>query len=284
MPRSVSLILCASWGAFACTGTGLDQGSGAGGPDPRAADFAPSTTACPIDPDAYLGGDPSLYECPDYWLCEDRADGKRCYTPGPDYPDGGEWECWDEGGVTICRGRDYPDDGGGGDWDCTREGEFVICRDDTPDYPDDGGGGPWDCYYADELRVCESGGDYPDGGGDGGRHGPCVDYYAAKFDLSAGGALVCEDIADGSGVFCLDGVARDTRDGCGMVSVSELGGRVTLRLPDHCTLIEAASKCATTCEDATVDASGGVVTFVPCSNGRGGAFGISHVEATWCCR
>lgn len=149
-----------------CIGTMLDA---APGEDPRVRDFVPTETSCPIDPDAYIGGDASLYECPDYWICEDIPAGKRCYTPGPDQPDGGEWRCWDEGGATYCEGDDFPDGGNGDGWDCERRGEFVICRDDTPDYPDGGGSGDWDCFFADEFRVCDSGGgDYPGGGGGGG--------------------------------------------------------------------------------------------------------------------
>ena len=129
----------------------------------------PGAGVCPMDPDAYIGGDPSLYECPEFWVCEDLAgERKRCFNPGPDYPDGGDWECRDEGGTTVCRGSDFPDGGGDGDWDCERQAEFVICTNDRPDYPDEGGGSPWDCWFQDEYRICE-GGDtpgYPDGGGD----------------------------------------------------------------------------------------------------------------------
>lgn len=156
-------------GALAgCVGTAVAPGD-----DPRVADFEPTETVCPTDPDAFIGGDPSSYECPDYWVCEEIPGGKRCYTPGADYPDDGEWRCWDEDGVTVCEGNDFPDGGGDGDWDCERRGDLVICRDDTPDYPDEGGDGPWDCFYADEYRVCDSGGGYPGGGGgDGGGDTP----------------------------------------------------------------------------------------------------------------
>lgn len=150
--------------------------------DPRAQGFNPTTpAACPVDPDAYIGGDASLYECPDFWICEDApTGGKQCYTPGPDYPDGGAWECHDEGGRTICRGDHYPDGGGSSGWDCRSEGEFVVCE-TGGDYPDGGG---WDCYYASGYRVCETPG-YGDGGGGG--------------DLPGGGG---GGFGDGGGGFC----------------------------------------------------------------------------------
>ena len=162
LPHAATLV--ALMGTTACIGTTL-----AGEEDPRADGFEPTETVCPSDPDAYIGGDPSLYECPEYWVCENIPGGKRCYQPGPDYPDDGDWECRDEGGVTICEGSDYPDGGGGGDWDCERRGDLVICTKDDPDYPDDGGGGGWDCFFTDEFRVCDGGGgggDFPDDDGD----------------------------------------------------------------------------------------------------------------------
>ncbi|MBW2460947.1 MAG: hypothetical protein JRH11_04825 [Deltaproteobacteria bacterium] len=155
------------FGLTGCLGASLGDGTlGEDGWEPPL-----DARACPSDPDAFIGGDPTLVECPDYWTCEDLATGtKRCSNPGPDYPGGGDWECHDEGGATVCEGDSYPDDGGGGDWDCTREGDLVVCRDDTPDLPDGGGGGGWDCAYWNEFRVCDDdGGDepgYPDDGGD----------------------------------------------------------------------------------------------------------------------
>lgn len=115
------------------------------------------TPACPVDPDCSIGGDCSLYECPDYWICEEESDGKtRCINPGPDYPDDGEWDCEDVAGETICRRPgDFPDDGGGTAWNCELQGEFVVCTDTTPNYPDDGGGGPYNCWF-NEFRICET--------------------------------------------------------------------------------------------------------------------------------
>jgi hypothetical protein len=292
-PHAVLALLCVS--TAGCVGTTMD--GPAPGDDPRVATFnAPDTVACPIDPDAYIGGDASLYECPDYWICEDLATGvKRCYTPGADFPDGGgDWDCYDEDGATVCRGSDFPDGGGGGDWDCERQGEFVVCRDDTPDYPDGGGGGDWDCFFSDEFRVCDSGGGGGDGGGGGGSggggggsgdggggggggfDGVCETYYAVKFDTPETGSGACEDISGGSGVFCLDGAMTGVLNGCGMATVTPSGDDIILDLPDNCQLLEASSKCATTCEDASMSGSSG--TFTPC-----GGFGISHIEAVWCC-
>jgi hypothetical protein len=126
--------------------------------------------ACPVDPDCAIGGDCSLYECPDYWICEDRITPagtvKRCTNPGPAYPDGsGDWDCSDVDGRTVCRGSSFPDGGGDGAWNCEMTSEFVVCTSDSPSYPDEGGSGPWNCWYEDEFRICESGGGSPDGGG-----------------------------------------------------------------------------------------------------------------------
>ena len=151
-----------------CTGEfSADAGGGDAGTDPG----TPSSTvvpACPVDPDCGLIGTCEVYECPDYWVCEDYAAGagKRCTNPGPDVPDNGhDWECRDEGGATVCRGTDFPDGGGDSPWDCERSGEFVECTDTTPAYPDEPGAGPWNCYFSGEFRVCDSGGP---GSGDGG--------------------------------------------------------------------------------------------------------------------
>jgi hypothetical protein len=289
----------------ACNATSLSPGD-----DPRFADFTPTEVACPMDPDAFIGGDPSAYECPDYWLCEDLPAGKRCYTPGPDTPDGGDWRCWDEDGSTFCEGDHFPDDGGAGDWDCERRGEFVVCEDDTPDYPDEPGDGGWDCVYIDEFRVCSDGdggsgddgsggggsGGGGSGGGDGGGGsggggggsgggggggdddfgGVCETYYVAKYDASD----ACEG-GDGT-LFCLDGIG-EVLNGCGMGTLTETGDEIQIDLPSNCELISASSKCATTCEEASVDASGRDVTFHPCSDGRGSVWGISHIELMFCC-
>jgi len=152
------LLAASSLGLCGCLGTGIASREF----DPG--DWRPPSDAqaCPADPDAFIGGDPDLYECPEYWVCEDLADGvKRCTNPGPDYPGGGDWQCRDEDGQTICQGPDYPDGGGGGEWNCEREGDLVTCRSDRPDYPDNGGGGPWNCHFWNEFRICD-GGDRPD--------------------------------------------------------------------------------------------------------------------------
>ncbi len=118
------------------------------------------TPACPADPDCSIGGDCSLYVCPDYWICEDLPNGnKKCINPGPEYPDdGGDWQCEDVSGATVCRrpGSTFPDDGGGSAWSCELSGEFVVCTDTTPSYPDEGGGGPFNCYFQNEFRICET--------------------------------------------------------------------------------------------------------------------------------
>ena len=165
MRRSVVFVCSVLFFPSGCVGTGV---AAEGDFDPGDWQPPPDALACPMDPDAFIGGDPDRYECPDYWTCEDLADGvKRCTNPGPDYPDGGEWDCRDEGGSTICEGSDFPDGGGGDGWSCEARGDLVICEDDRPDYPDDGGGGGWSCVFWDEFRICDDGGDEPDSPDDG---------------------------------------------------------------------------------------------------------------------
>ena len=179
----------------------------------------PERLACPVDPDCAIGGDCSLYECPEYWVCVDGAEGGHtCVSPGPEYPDGGEWACEDVDGATVCRGSSFPDDGGGGVWSCEVSDEFVVCTDDTPSYPDDGGGGPWSCHYSGEFRICT---DIPgDGGGwvctseDGLRH--C---QRDRPDLPGDGGWTCFDY---EGVTHCDG-GTDIPDGGGWTCV-ERGG------------------------------------------------------------
>lgn len=178
--RQMWFMCFAPFALVACVGGfGTGDGERFGQPD-DGEDFGEvPTPVCPADPDCAIGGDCSLYECPDYWICEDQPDGrKRCINPGPDYPDGGDWECEDVDGTTRCtRNGDYPDDGGGGEWNCELQGEFVVCSDDTPDYPDGGGGGDWDCHFGDEFRLCtpDGGGGGDGGGGDGGDGGDTPD-------------------------------------------------------------------------------------------------------------
>jgi len=123
------------------------------------------TPACPIDPDCHIGGDCSIYECPEYWICEDHPTGKRCTNPGPAYPDGGSWECEDVGMTTVCRSDHFPDGGADGSWNCERQAEFVVCTTGSPDYPDGGAGGPWNCWFEGEFRICDN---TSSGGDDGG--------------------------------------------------------------------------------------------------------------------
>jgi len=166
--RQMWFMCFAPFALVACVGGfGTGDGERFGQPD-DGEDFGEvPTPVCPADPDCAIGGDCSLYECPDYWICEDQPDGrKRCINPGPDYPDGGDWECEDVDGTTRCtRNGDYPDDGGGGEWNCELQGDLVVCTDDTPNYPDEGGGGPFNCWHTDEFRICET---IPGGSGDGG--------------------------------------------------------------------------------------------------------------------
>lgn len=123
------------------------------------------TPVCPQDPDCAIGGDCSLYYCPDFFLCETIADttDKHCIGPGPSYPDdGGGWQCEDVevDGSTVTRctrpGNTLPDGGGGSPWVCELAGDLVVCTNNTPDFPDDGGGAVYDCYYANEFRICDS--------------------------------------------------------------------------------------------------------------------------------
>ncbi len=168
------LLSCLLWGAWACApatfGPTTGSGDGPGG-------ISNENPVCPADPDCAIGGDCSLYECPDHWECETQpSGGEVCVSPGPDYPDeggGGRWTCTDEHGVTRCtrEGGSLPDDGGGGGWTCERQGDLVVCEKDDPDYPDDGGGGTWDCWFEGEFRVCSRPGDDGGSGGGGGGAG-----------------------------------------------------------------------------------------------------------------
>jgi len=146
-----------------CTG-GFGQ---SGGPsvDEFIDSISPEDFVCPSDPDCSIGGDCTLYECPDHWICDTLADGHRyCVSPGPDYPDEGEWTCEDVQDTTVCRGGSFPDGGGGGGWSCEHSGDLVICTRDQPDYPDSGGGDAWSCWYEGDLRICST---VPGGGGGG---------------------------------------------------------------------------------------------------------------------
>ncbi|RLB53840.1 MAG: hypothetical protein DRJ42_10860, partial [Deltaproteobacteria bacterium] len=144
---------------------------------------------CPADPDCAIGGDCALYECPDYWECEEQpSGGEVCVSPGPDYPDegsGGNWDCNDEYDRTTCTrpagddgsgsgggsGSGFPDDGGGGTWTCEREGDLIVCINENSDYPDDRGDETWSCWFEGEFRVCSRGDDGAGGGGAGGGGG-----------------------------------------------------------------------------------------------------------------
>jgi hypothetical protein len=187
---------------------GLSGGHGGGPNGDRPA------PVCPVDPDCAIGGDCSLYECPDYWECERRGDRVVCTNPGPDYPDNEQrWECHDEAGRTICRGDDFPDGGGDDEWHCERRAEFVECTNDDPDYPGGGGDTPWECHFTREHRVCEGEGDLPDDPGDGpGGDGDIPDdgdipHTECEFGPGACDPGACRDDIRATALF------RDDRDG-----------------------------------------------------------------------
>ncbi|MCA9610768.1 MAG: hypothetical protein KC619_34470 [Myxococcales bacterium] len=167
MPRFHHVLLPVSvLGLAGCVG-GFANPGGGGSVDDFLDDIPADQLVCPADPDCAIGGDCSLYECPDHWICETYDDGtERCVSPGPDYPDRGSWDCHDQNGQTICEGGSYPDGGGGDGWNCMQSGDLVTCTSDHPDYPDGGGGSGWSCWYEGDLRVCSTvPGDSGDGGG-----------------------------------------------------------------------------------------------------------------------
>jgi len=197
-------------------------------------DIPPEDLACPADPDCAIGGDCALYECPDHWICQERDDGeRRCVSPGPDYPDGGDWTCEDVDGRTECTGRDFPDGGGGDGWSCEMVGDLVRCVHETPDYPDGGGGSGWSCWYEGDLRVCST---IPGEGGDGGGW-TCWDDETGRHcrrdrDLPGdGGGWTCFDY---EGVTHCDG-GGDHPDGGGEWACEERGGEYYCvdRTPDY---------------------------------------------------
>ncbi|MGE0788438.1 MAG: hypothetical protein AB7S26_22375 [Sandaracinaceae bacterium] len=162
------LFVSAALSTSACMGGfGRDPGDADPGFEDR------PQTSCPVDPDCAARSNCSIYECPDYWECDDEH--KRCWNPGPDYPDDGQWDCEDVGHTTVCRGRNFPSDGGGSEWNCEQQGEFVVCTDDSPSYPSDGGGNGWNCWFEGDLRICEEG-----GGGDGGGGWQCWDTESGR--------------------------------------------------------------------------------------------------------
>ncbi len=164
MLRTPALLVASLLGAVGCVGgfvTSNDRSI-----DDFIDEIPAEDLACPADPDCSIGGDCSLYECPDHWICEGTANGeRRCVSPGPDYPDRGGWSCEDVDGETVCTGDSFPDGGGGDAWRCEAAGDLVVCTKETPDYPDGGGGSAWSCYYEGDLRVCSTN---PGDGGDGG--------------------------------------------------------------------------------------------------------------------
>ncbi|MCC6873868.1 MAG: hypothetical protein IT378_06095 [Sandaracinaceae bacterium] len=160
--RSLSMVtLLSLTGSLTASLTGC-MGSFGADPEPRRFDQPDEgehgvVPACPVDPDCAIGGDCSLYVCPDYWICEELGGGrKRCVNPGPRYPDGGQWTCEDRGSTTVCTGSTFPDGGGGSEWTCESQGDLVVCTDNTPSYPDAGAGGPYNCWFSGEFRVCET--------------------------------------------------------------------------------------------------------------------------------
>jgi hypothetical protein len=235
-----------------------------------------------------------------HWTCTD-SDGEvtctRSIEDGP-VPSNGAWECRvaDELVTCVDSTPSYPSEGGGQPTDCWFQDEFRVCEfgegdgsspggeipgdvpggtipggadDGSDDGPSDGPGG-------------DDGGDNPPGTPDDGTpdtptdtttppfSGVCVNYYAAKWDGEGLGGC-----SSGGTIFCVENPAG-FQDGCGMATVSGSGGNVNITLPNNCQLLEAASKCANECADATM--SGGNGTFGPC-----GMHAISHTEAAWCC-
>lgn len=153
-PRNTLIALLSS-SLVGCVG-GFAIGGG-GGLDDFIDSIPEEDLACPVDPDCAIGGDCTLYECPDHWICEQLGeDGQRCLSPKPDYPDEGSWECHDEAGTTICVGDHYPDGGGGSVWNCEQAGDLVTCVRTNPDYPDGGGGSVWSCFFEGEFRICST--------------------------------------------------------------------------------------------------------------------------------
>ena len=119
-----------------------------------------STVGPACDPDGYA-------PCPDdFFVCtEDDVGGKRCEGQRPAVPDGGEWDCYEQGTTLVCRGDHMPADDGF--WECEELGDTVICRAHAYVPGEGGGEGGWDCWYEDEFRICES----RDGGGGEGSSG-----------------------------------------------------------------------------------------------------------------
>jgi hypothetical protein len=72
-----------------------------------------------------LGNDP--------WDCDASSTCRRYF---PDYPDDGEWECYDSGGRQICRSQERhlssPE------WTCREHDRYRICVDPDPDAPGPG--------------------------------------------------------------------------------------------------------------------------------------------------
>jgi hypothetical protein len=102
--------------------------------------------------------------CPDTWfICtEDGHGGKTCEEEAP-VPDGGDWDCYQDGTTLVCVGDHVPE---GGDWNCVPiDEETVECTSHAHEPATDGGGeGHWECEYEGEFRICE----WVDDGGSGG--------------------------------------------------------------------------------------------------------------------
>ncbi len=151
-----------------CTGTMAGPGEQWSGPTQEVG------PAC--DPDGYAPCPEDLFVC---W--EDDAGNKHCEGQNPAVPDGGTWDCYEEGTTLVCIGDHLPD---GGDWDCQDLGDSVVCR--THAYvPAGGAEDDWNCWYEGEFRVCESGdgttqdddGPGDDGPGDDGDSNPWDDWF-----------------------------------------------------------------------------------------------------------
>ncbi len=217
-------------------------------------------------------------DAPGGWTCERAGEFVEC-TRDSEYPDGGAWVCRYQGDERICDQQqvvppspEHPGTLSSGDDDDDMPGENQTSPgddddDDAPPSGDDDDDAPPPGDDDDDAPPPGDDDDAPPPGG------ACDTYYSAKWDADG---FLCEDISNGSGEFCLDGGSGGTSNGCGMASISRAGSEWNLRLPSNCRFVEAASKCATLCEDASTSGAGG--TFHTCSG-----HGISHIEVTWCC-
>ncbi len=120
-------------------------GGGGGSTDGGGATCPPERRVCTGDPDkgTLVCKCSGVFECPSP---------KKCETPKPLPPGGGEWTCaWTEFKYTcLSQGGSQP--AGGGAWSCVPQGVGWSCT-STPLVPE--GGGHWSCLVEGELLVCE---------------------------------------------------------------------------------------------------------------------------------